>query len=341
MPGSTIGQKFLGFLQAFRYHTEMIRNKEFKFSFPISFITAILFHLVVLFFVKNHKLGPSNNDLKSLSKSHPIKLEDIKLIRPDEVSRLKRVGIKGGEKKDYLRPDIVERPRPVRLKSPGLSLGSLAPLLPPPNSKAKSDESDTSKNLVKKDTLLQKQINSLKATNLNSSDSSASHFYFNPKKEKKIAQNSEQNNLKQEAYKNISVDSANPVAQKISNFEIRYERPEGVSEDELNSDEKAYYAFFKRSYASYLSKLYASYDKIILTRPGLERDFEEKHLLIGKIDYDEKGNIVTIKILKSSDSDNVHYFFEETLKQLNLPNPPKSFIKAKKQFSTYYQIQIN
>jgi hypothetical protein len=181
----------------------------------------------------------------------------------------------------------------------------------------------------------------MKALDLSQNESSNSHFYFNPKKQKKIIQNTEQETLKQEAYKNISSESSNPVAQKMSNFEIRYERPEGVSEDELNSDEKAYYAFFKRSYASYLSKLYATYDKVIVSRPGLERDFEDKHFLIGKIDYDEKGNIVTIKILKSSESDNVHYFFEETLKQLNLPNPPKSFIKSKKKFSTYYQIQIN
>jgi uncharacterized protein YuzE len=131
------------------------------------------------------------------------------------------------------------------------------------------------------------------------------------------------------------------VANRLSNFEIRYERPEGVSEDQLNSDEKAYYAFFKRSYASYLSKLYATYEKIKIDRPGLDRDLLDKHLLIGKIDYDENGNIVTVKILKSSQSDDIHYFFEETLKQLNLPNPPKSFVKSKKTFSTYYQIQIN
>ena len=41
------------------------------------------------------------------------------------------------------------------------------------------------------------------------------------------------------------------------------------------------------------------------------------------------------------DTDALSNTWKETLKQLNLPNPPKSFVKSKKQFSTYYQIQIN
>jgi hypothetical protein len=64
-------------------------------------------------------------------------------------------------------------------------------------------------------------------------------------------------------------------------------------------------------------------------------------LLVGRIDYDENGNIITVKILKSSENDDVHQFFEETLKKLVLPNPPKIFLKRKKEFSIYYQVQVN
>lgn len=309
----------------------MIKNKGLKLSFSISFTFALLFHLVVLFFVKKSPPSYSGNFIPS---GHPLKIERIELIKKDEVERLRRVGIKNGAKKEYLQPDMLKIPK-VNPAAPGLSLGNLAPVIPAAaiSKKANANMSPLNKNRT--------SDQDLPETITTSIQDGTGNIYFNPKKEKSIRRNRDQDNLKQEAYNNNTASSSNPVAQKISNFEIRYERPEGVSEDELNSDEKAYYSFFKRSYASYLSKLYATYDKVVVERPGIESDFANKHVLLGRIDYDEKGNIILVKILKSSESDNVHYFFEETLKQLNLPNPPKSFVKSKKKFSTYYQIQIN
>lgn len=314
----------------------MIKNKSSNLSFSISLVVAIFSHLVILFFVKKNSLDYKNITANALKNSHPIKIDRIELIEPKELERIKRVGIKNGMKKDYFQPDLLPPPKPIAPTQKGLSLGNLAsPILIP---KEKIAKQESSPNISKKNKLAPTP-SSLSSSSESKEESG--HFYFNPKKEKQISRDNDQDSLKQEAYKNLPSSSSNPVAQKISNFEIRYERPEGISEDELNSDEKAYYSFFKRSYASYLTKLYASFEKISVERPGLEKAFSNKHLLIGRIDYDDMGNIIMVKILKSSESDDVHYFFEETLKQLNLPNPPKSFIKNKKQFSTYYQIQIN
>lgn len=315
------------------YHSEMIRNSGTRFSLSVSFLVAVIVHILVLLFVKKNGLDLSGIQTSLETASRSIRINNIEFIKPQDVPAMRRVGVKDGSKTKYFQPDELKIPKPLPGKSPGLSLGNLAPVLP------KADAAKSGG--AKKESRPQMSPADLPVLSKAEAGDSASHFYFNPKKEKKIARNSEQDNLKQEAYKNISASSSNAVAQKLSNFEIRYERPEGVSEDELNSDEKAYYSFFKRSYANYLSKLYATYERVSVERPGIEKDFEGKHLLIGKIDYDDKGNIVTVKILKSSESDDIHYFFEETLKQLNLPNPPKSFIKSKKGFSTYYQIQIN
>lgn len=294
--------------------------------------------MVAFLFVKKNGLDLTIVESNKALQSRPLRIDRIELVRPEEVQQMRRVGVKDGSKTKYFQPDEIKIPKPAGGKGQsGLSLGNLAPVLPKPVAPHEKTESKSTSARSKNNSLPTLSSPSLTTT----TSDSATHFYFNPKKEKKIARNSEQDSLKQEAYRNISVSNSNPVAQKLSNFEIRYERPEGVSEDKLNSDEKAYYSFFKRSYASYLSKLYATYDKVSVERPGIDKDFEGKHLLIGRIDYDEKGNIVTVKILKSSDSDDIHYFFEETLKQLSLPNPPKSFIKSKKGFSTYYQIQIN
>lgn len=313
----------------------MIRNTGFKLSFSISFLIAILFHLVILIFVKKNSVDFSASHFNH-NISRPLKIDRIELISSHDLEKMKKVGIKNGVKKDYIQPDMqkIERPKPALQQ--GLSLGSLALDLPIPKESPKTNPNE--KTNLKNERSGRNSPDSIARP---ISDDNKGHIYYNPKKEKKIPRDRDQDNLKQEAFKNSPVNPSNSLAKKMSNFEIRYERPEGISEDELNSDEKAYYSFFKRSYANYLEKLYATYEKMSVERPGLDKDFSNSHLLIGKIDYDEKGNIIMVKILKSSESDDVHAFFEETLKQLKLPNPPKSFIKNKKQFTTYYQIQIN
>ncbi len=324
----------------------MIKNNKIRISFSISLLIAILTHLVILFFVK--KSTPSFSILNKATQSTQTsnKINQIKIISHDDLEKLKQVGIKNGVKKNYFQPDQLKipRPPPPLPKNPGLSFNNLSDVskvLPPPKEfkETKKMKSPVPKIEIKKNADSKNMVENKISSSVTSDE--GGHFNFNPKKQKIIPRAQEQDNLKEEAFKNIPTSSSNRLSQKLSNFEIRYERPEGVSEDELNSDEKAYYSFFKRSYASYLNKLYANYERISVERPRLEKDFENKHLLIGRIDYDEKGNIILVKILKSSESDDIHYFFEETLKQLNLPNPPKSFIKNKKQFSTYYQIQIN
>ncbi|MFA6238275.1 MAG: hypothetical protein WC635_13160 [Bacteriovorax sp.] len=312
----------------------MIKNKGPSLSFSISFTFALLFHLVVLLLVKKN---PTDYPAGASNHSIPLRIDQIKFIKPEEVEQFRRVGIKNGMKKDYLQPDMLKLPQAAPPQNPVLSLGNLGPSNPVSKMAPKNSANNENKRPIRK----VQPDQDLTETIVRPVQDGAGNIYFNPKKEKSIRRDRDQDNLKQEAYNNNTASASNPVAQKMSNFEIRYERPEGVSEDELNSDEKAYYSFFKRSYASYLSKLYATYDRVSVERPGIEKDFSNKHILLGRIDYDEKGNIITVKILKSSESDNVHYFFEETLKQLNLPNPPKSFIKSKKMFSTYYQIQIN
>ena len=305
----------------------MIRNTDSKSKFYYSFLAAIIIHAAIIAFVKKDARDFAFlNNLSDVTKNlkRPIKLDQIDFIKPEEVEKFRKVGIKNG-KKDLQRPDLefkqLAAPKlsgkaPLKKGSPRpLSLENLAPQLPRPT-------------VIKK------------VTTTTNNNQIAKHFYFNYKQQKVIPPSSEQEVLKTEATKDFNAP-VNKATQNISNFEIRYERPEGVSEDELNSDEKAYYSFYVRSYKNYYAKIYANYERIVVERPALSKVFDRKHILIGKIDYDENGNIVTVRILKSSDSDDLHYFFEETLKQLSQPNPPKVFTKNRKEFSIYYQLQIN
>ncbi len=311
-----------------RYYTEVIKNTASS-RFSVSLVVALAIHALLFLLVKKEALENQILGLMNENKSRPLKIDRIKVVNQAEVEKLRKVGIKDGVK-NMLRPDLnPTRPKPTPpggkggQGTGGLSLGNLGPQLSnttPPPPKMESSQA----------------LNMRPPTVASSKNS---HFYFNPKVQKVIPRSQEQDLLKSEAGKGFG--PTNKAVEKISNFEIRYERPEGVSEDELNSDEKAYYSFYVRSYKNYFSKIYANYEKIVIERPGLSKVFDSKHLLIGKIDYDEAGNIVTVKILKSSENDDLHYFFEETLKQLSQPNPPKVFTKNRKQFSIYYQIQIN
>ena len=321
-------------------------NKNYAYPFFIAIFLHVFFLLLFKFTLDDElfvKMHPNNLSITKDS----IKLDDIKIINKEDVQKMKRVGIKNGVK-DLDRPDMGEKkPNTIKLPTPKsqkpnqkisfdqLGAGDLkiADKKMPPT--PASPQVPATKALSEFGTQLSKNyINTAPNTQ------TESHFYYTPTRNKTIPRSREQDVIKQEASRNITVP-VNPITNKISNFEIRYDRPEGVSEDELNSDEQAYYSFYVRSYQNYFSKIFSNYDKIIIQKPGLARAFDSKHLLIGKIDYDENGEIITVKIIKSSENDDLSYFFEETLKQLNQPNPPKVFTKNKKQFSIYYQIQIN
>lgn len=131
----------------------------------------------------------------------------------------------------------------------------------------------------------------------------------------------------------------------LNNIDIRFEKPEGVKESELNSLEKILYSFKKRSYVAYVNSFVHSYNEILLERPYLKNHFNStnnKHSMLGKITFDALGNIVTIKFMKTSTDDHLQALFENTLKGIKaLYNPPSTLIKKGDNFHIYYQLIIN
>ena len=58
--------------------------------------------------------------------------------------------------------------------------------------------------------------------------------------------------------------------------------------------------------------------------------------------FDSDGNITKVKIMRSSQSDEVHKLFEKTLDQMRaIPNPPKDLIQKDGTFSIYFSLYIN
>ena len=119
--------------------------------------------------------------------------------------------------------------------------------------------------------------------------------------------------------------------------------PKGISEDELNSAEKKFYAFQKRVFENYLYSFLRVYKQLSLDRPALIRAVESSsHQLRGKVLYDDEGNILEIKIIRSSVDDNVHELFESTLKGMDqLSNPPRELLDENQQLPLFFKLQIN
>ncbi len=130
---------------------------------------------------------------------------------------------------------------------------------------------------------------------------------------------------------------------KSTGFNLHFEPPEGIPEDELNTAEKIFYSFQKRTFIGYVNSFMSSYNATLNQYPQIKNALRnERHLLTGRITFDKEGNIMRIKILRSSNNDEVHKLFEKTLLNIrSLPNPPKAIIEDKDQFNIYYQLRIN
>jgi len=130
---------------------------------------------------------------------------------------------------------------------------------------------------------------------------------------------------------------------KSTGFNLHFEPPEGVPEDELNSVEKIFYSFQKRTFIGYVNSFMSSYQDTLNHYPQIQNALRsERHLLTGKVTFDKEGNIMRIRILRSSQNDEIHRLFETTLRNIrSLPNPPKAIIENRDQFDIYYQLKIN
>ena len=66
-----------------------------------------------------------------------------------------------------------------------------------------------------------------------------------------------------------------------------------------------------------------------------------RHHLTGRIIFDEKGNAVSVKFIKTSHNDAIQNFFVKALVDIKiLQNPPKELLDKEKNFTIYYQLMI-
>jgi hypothetical protein len=129
---------------------------------------------------------------------------------------------------------------------------------------------------------------------------------------------------------------------KSTNLNVAFEPPEGVDKDKLNSVEKKFYGFSKRTYDLYVSSLIRSLNNILRERPYLNfMELDGSYQLVGKIAFNTEGDAISTRFLKVANQDDVQQLFENTLMDIKvIPNPPKELLKKDGTFSIYYKLHV-
>ncbi|MCT4641368.1 MAG: hypothetical protein N4A33_03655 [Bacteriovoracaceae bacterium] len=126
----------------------------------------------------------------------------------------------------------------------------------------------------------------------------------------------------------------------IVNTGVKYEAKEGVELDELNKHELVYYGFRARNAKQYYNSAFKNLNELkrkfgsLLIKNGTH-----SHKMRGIIKYDKDGNVLSIRILDSSDKKIIHDYFVKTLKDIKaISNPPKGF--AQNGFQATYLLNL-
>jgi hypothetical protein len=125
-------------------------------------------------------------------------------------------------------------------------------------------------------------------------------------------------------------------------FNVQFDAPEGIEEDELNTVEKIFYSFQRRTFYSYVTNFIMSYQRLIFSKPHMRQVLErETFHLIGRVEFDQAGHVISLRLLRTSQHPDVNLMFEETLKNLNLPNPPEDLLNTENRLVIHFQLRMN
>ena len=238
-------------------------------------------------------------------------------MTPEEIKKYRTVGVKNGSKDFSSQVKVPKKQDSVPAAKESIKLGELGSV----------DTSNVAPP-IKKVAASSNQIEKLKPIG----DSQA------PIEVKATRTKDRYNTLKNMG---VADDDAKKLSQ--TDFDVNFVPPEGISEDELNSAKKIFYSFQKRTYETYVNSFLTTYNSMIRTLPRV-RDplMKERHFLTARVIFDQEGNIMSIRILRSSPNDDIHQLFEKTLRNIRkLPNPPKDLLAKDDTFTIYYQLKVN
>jgi len=129
---------------------------------------------------------------------------------------------------------------------------------------------------------------------------------------------------------------------KSTNLNVAFEPPEGVDKDKLNSVEKKFYGFSRRTYDLYVSSLIKSLNNTLKEKPYLNfMELEGSYNLVGKIAFNQEGDAISTRFIQVAGQEDIQQLFENTLMDIRIiPNPPKELLKKDGTFSIYYKLRV-
>lgn len=305
------------------------------------FFHALLFLMAFLFL---KYLWPM---LSGPAAGHPqsnlLKVVDLKDLPTQELrriqERMRTVGMKDGKEKDFTLPVFSDKPNQANKfknkteKSTGSN--SKTPSLRDLGKMAQMQNKELVKNIRPK------RLSPTTATG-------ASGFQVERMNRDEIEESRNEANFGPPA--KLSENSVGELAQSPmdeyilnkSAFNFRMSPPRGVPLDQLNTQEKIFYTFNKRTFETYVNSFLTTYRQIDNRNPSINARINKGiHRMMGKLILDENGNIITLKIVQWSTDDLVQKLFDDTLMNIRaLPNPPRALLDENKEFYIYFQLNI-
>lgn len=302
-------------------------TQQSDFRLGLGFLASILMHGVLGLMWGHLSAIPEVAQDKTPSPSERFELENLS---DSQIQKIRQAGVRGGSKDGFNAPVPQTDSTPKNSKPPerpkqsegevgeeGISLKDLAPR--PGGSTAQ---------------------NSSTRVRRKSQDASALRVSSKEVTAQRIAR--QQQAIQGEVLKELSASNRAREVIQTTGFNLQFDPPEGIPQDELNSVEKIFYSFQRRTFTSYVNTFISNYHQMSLQSSKLKQALQtQSHDLLGRVEFNYKGETASIRVMEGSPIQEVQNLFEKTLKDLKLPNPPQDLLREDGRLVIYYRLKIN
>lgn len=305
---------------------EWTQRSDFRLGLGL-LASAVLHGALALFW--GHLIEMEQIDPSARADSQRFELENLS---QDQIRQIRQVGVRGGSKEGFNAPMPRGQAQEQNQKK--------APESPPAPQKQLGEENISLQDLAARPGSQMTQGESQQSSRAKDRDASALRISQEQKAAQRIAR--QQRMIQGDVLKELSASSrAREVIQKTG-FNLQFDPPEGIPEDELNSVEKIFYSFQRRTFTSYVNTFISNYHQMSLQSSKLKRVLQnQSHDMLGRVEFNHRGETASIRVMQGSPIEEVQNLFEKTLKDLKLPNPPQDLLREDGRFVIYYRLKIN
>lgn len=300
---------------------EWTQRSDFRLA--LGFLASIFMHGLLALMWGHLSTVTISDKGPTASSSERFELENLS---DSQIQKIRQAGVRGGSKDGFnapvpqsesMPPDKTKKNQSPQMGQDRISLQDLAPR---PGSSTGQETAPRTRD--------------------KNQDASALRVSNKEVAAQRIAR--QQQAIQGEVLKELSASSRAREVIQTTGFNLQFDPPEGIPQDELNSVEKIFYSFQRRTFTSYVNTFISNYHQMTLQSSKLKRSLQtQSHDLLGRVEFNHKGETASIRIMEGSPIQEVQDLFEKTLKDLKLPNPPQDLLRQDGRFVIYYRLKIN